>query len=224
MKLKYLSKPGSDAKTVKGEKFGWLTFIMYLAPYNVSGFQVCPFASRGCSSACLFTAGMGIFKNVQEARIKKTLDFFNDRSLFYQRLTDDIEQAVRYAKKKDMRYCFRLNGTSDINWSEFARLHPDHQFYDYTKAYNRMVENDVPNYHLTFSRSEENEEKCLKVLESGGNVAVVFDTVPKTWKGFKVVNGDESDLRFLDPKGVVVGLKAKGKALKDESGFVVKAA
>ena len=36
-----------------------------------------------------------------------------------------------------------------------------------------------------------------------------------------VINGDKTDMRFKDPVGVIVGLKAKGKARKDTSGFVI---
>ena len=104
---------------------------------------------------------------------------------------------------------------------------PETQFYDYTKSFQRMAKfiNRSPefpsNYHLTFSRSEHNETLCDMVLQMGGNVAVVFrDQLPKTWKGFEVVNGDENDLRFLDKSGVVDGLIEKGLAKQDETGFV----
>lgn len=222
MGFHYLSV-GTDAKTKKGEQFGWLTFIMYLAPFNVSGHQVCPFASPGCAAACLFTAGMGKFSNVQEARKRKTREFFQDRQGFLDRLAKDVEKAVKYADKRGMKCCFRLNGTSDINWgSLFVPKFPELQFYDYTKAYNRVVENELSNYHFTFSRSETNTEQALEILEKGHNVAVVFRKVPAQWQGFEVIDGDVSDLRFLDKRGVVVGLKAKGDAKKDTSGFVVQ--
>lgn len=222
MGFHYLSV-GTDAKTKKGEQFGWLTFIMYLAPFTVSGFQVCPFASPGCAAACLFTAGMGKFSNVQEARKRKTREFFQDRKGFFDRLSKDIEKAVKYSEKRGMKCCFRLNGTSDINWGAlFVPRFPELQFYDYTKAYDRILHNDLPNYHLTFSRSETNTEQALSVLEQGKNVAVVFKKVPAQWQGFEVIDGDVSDLRFLDASGVVVGLKAKGDAKRDTSGFVVQ--
>jgi hypothetical protein len=123
----------------------------------------------------------------------------------------------------------RLNGTSDINWERYSVIQAFNkvQFYDYTKNYFRMnlfLDGKLPsNYSLTFSRSETNENDCISILKRGGNVAVVFRSkvLPTHWQGFPVINGDENDLRFLDPKGVVVGLTAKGKAKSDTSGFVV---
>jgi hypothetical protein len=224
----YLSV-GTDAKTVKGEAFGWLTFILYLAPHTISkafgGANTCPFASKGCSAACLYTAGMGKFTNVQESRIRKTVEFFKDRQGFLDRLAKDVEKAVKYSEKKEMKCCFRLNGTSDINWgSIFIPKFPELQFYDYTKSIARVMENDLPNYHLTFSRSESNYDHVLTCLANEKNVAVVFSKpeFPERWNGVKVVNGDLNDLRFLDEPGSVVGLKAKGDAKKDASGFVVR--
>lgn len=225
MSLQLLSV-GADAKTVKGEQYGWLTFILYLAAHVSSGFNVCPFASAGCAAACLFKAGRGRFRNVEEARIRKTLEFFTDRAGFLSKLNKDIEFAVKYAEKRGMKSCFRLNGTSDINWtSTVISKFPELQFYDYTKNPYSILNNDLENYHLTFSRSEENEKEVLKLMEQGHNVAVVFRNkeLPSHWHGVPVINGDQSDLRFLDPKGVIVGLKAKGDAKKDESGFVVDA-
>ena len=102
----------------------------------------------------------------------------------------------------------------------------DVQFYDYTKIVKRAYADLPPNYHLTLSYSEADEEYAEEVLmavaDTGVNAAVVFrDRLPDTFKGFRVIDGDKDDLRFLDPKGVVVGLKAKGKAKQDKSGFVI---
>lgn len=228
MGFHYLSV-GTDAKTVKGEQFGWLTFIMYLAPHAISkpfgGSNVCPFASPGCTESCLYTSGMGKFTNVQEARIRKTVEFFKDRKGFLERLEEDVKSAIKYADKRNMKACFRLNGTSDINWASlFIPKFPDLVFYDYTKGLDRVLHNDLPNYSLTFSRSENNHDKAMQCLENGHNVAVVFNRpeFPETWNGFEVINGDQHDLRFTDKRGVVVGLKAKGDAKKDKSGFVVQ--
>lgn len=220
----YLSS-GTDAKTVKGEKFGWKTFILYLAPHTTSGRNVCPYASKGCAAACLFTAGRGKFKSVREARIRKTKEFFENRKLFLDRLRVDIEDAKREAARLRMKPCFRLNGTSDIGWDALIiREFPKLQFYDYSKNVDAVLENNLSNYHLTFSRSEENQADCDRVLAAGKNVAVVFSgkTKPDTWNGYPVIDGDVSDLRFLDPPGSIVGLKAKGDARKDTSGFVVQ--
>ena len=225
---------GSDAKTIKGESLGYFTGIQYLAPSNVSGvINTCPKASKGCRLACLFTAGRaGIFKKINEARIRKTLMFVNNRVDYFTTLVKDIKSLIKKAGKANFVPCVRLNGTSDIKWEsekidtqsileKFSSI----QFYDYTKDFNRMMDflsgKFVSNYHLTFSRSESNQKQVEEVLKAGGNVAVVFDKLPETYLGYKVINGDESDLRFLDEKNVVVGLKAKGKAKKDAEGFVV---
>lgn len=218
----------SDAKTIKGMKKGWLTFIMYLAPSRASipfgGRDTCPWASPGCSAACLFTAGRAqTFPKINEARIRKTLWYFQNRTEFMAQLHEDIAVAVRIAKKRGLKPCFRLNGTSDIGWSRLWAEYPKLQAYDYSKGADLVMNNALPNYHLTFSRSEENGEDAVRLLAAGKNVAVVFGhPKPKTWHGYKVIDADQNDLRFLDPRGVVCGLSAKGKARHDESGFVVR--
>jgi len=210
---------------------GYLTAIMYLAPHRASGKNVCPEASKGCIAGCLYTSGYGRYSFTQEARIRRTKLFFDDREQFKQQLFDEITTFARRTTKKGLKPAIRLNGTSDLSWE---RLFPDLfttfdnvQFYDYTKITNRAIafgRGDMPsNYHLTYSRSENNEAKCLNVLRSGGNVAVVFDDkeLPLTWHRFRVHNADNTDLRFLDPRGVQ-GLYAKGRAKHDKDGFVVK--
>ena len=230
MKLHLLSV-GSDAKTSKGEKFGWLTAILYLAPARQAGRgEVCTHRSKGCTLACLYTAGRGKMSSVQKARIKRTQLFFDNFAAFQTLLFADIASFVAACEKQGMKACVRLNGTSDIAWERlgvFAAF-PSVQFYDYSKSPIRALQfakGSMPsNYHLTFSRSEENEVQALDILRAGGNVAVVFGGVfPKLWNGFPVIDGDESDLRFLDKRNVVVGLKAKGDGKKDSTGFVVYA-
>ena len=218
----------SDVKTTKGEKLGVLTGILYLAPANISGYEVCPRRSKGCTDACLYTAGMGKFNNVQAARIKKTKMFFENRDEFLKILSDDIKSLVKKANKINMIPAVRLNGTSDIDWTRFDIMNqfPDVQFYDYTKVLNRLSKSIPDNYHLTFSKNESNDKECQSALNLGFNVAVVFSTkkgspLPEKYMGYTVYNGDETDVRFKDPKGVVVGLIAKGDAKKDETGFVV---
>tara|TARA_R110000824_G_scaffold81404_1_gene204641 strand:- start:4031 stop:4747 length:717 start_codon:yes stop_codon:yes gene_type:complete len=223
----------TNAKTIKGQKKGFLTGICYLAPSDASGvMNTCPNASKGCREACLFTAGRGAMSNVRDPRIAKTVSFHNDPAAWMAQLAKEITALVKRAKKNGLTPCVRLNGTSDIAWEDVAvggeqnimRLFPNVQFYDYSKRPLRVVNNRLPNYHLTFSRSESNEKHVQAVLGAGTiNVAVVFrKTLPATFYGRTVVNGDESDLRFLDPVNVVVGLVDKGKAKKDETGFVVE--
>jgi archaellum component FlaF (FlaF/FlaG flagellin family) len=228
--MKSLLSIDTNAKTVKGQKKGYKTGILYLAPASVSGVvNVCIFASEACRIACLYSAGRGTFTSVQQARINKTKLFVSDKHAFVETLKINVSKLVSNCLKSKATPTIRLNGTSDINWERYSVIQsfPKVQFYDYTKNHFRMMlflEGKLPsNYSLTFSRSETNETQCLEVLNRGGNVAVVFrsKTLPNTWNGFKVINGDENDLRFLDPKGVVIGLSAKGKAKSDTSGFVV---
>jgi hypothetical protein len=217
-----------NTKTVKGEAMGFQTYIMHLAPSTLSGYQTCPMASEGCASACLNTAGRGRFTATQEARIRKTRWFFENRDAFMAQLVKDIEAAIRKASREGMTPVFRLNGTSDIRWETVAfggfrnimEMFPTIQFYDYTKLPNRR---NVPsNYHLTFSRSESNERDAMHVLANGiMNVAIVFEELPTEFAGVKVIDGTETDLRFLDEEGVIVGLLAKGQAKKDTSGFTI---
>lgn len=222
-----------NPKILKGTAFGYLTAILHLAPGRLSGFNVCPGASLACLDACLNTAGRGgIIKKgettntIQKARLRKTLAFFNETETFMAQLAKEIGNIVKLANKHGLKPAIRLNGTSDIRWENekvgnFANLmemFPNVIFYDYTKLANRR--NLPPNYRLTFSLSESNDVSAEQALAAGMNVAVVFRNLPPTFMGRPVIDGDVSDLRFLDPMGVIVGLKAKGKAKKDTSGFV----
>jgi hypothetical protein len=248
MKLLTIGNP----KTLKGEKQGYITAVLHLAPASTSGFNVCPMATSGCKASCLNTAGRGgiaagnaTFESaegalpdnaIQKARIKRTQWFFTDRKAFMLALHDQIADFVRKAKRNGLIPCVRLNGTSDIRWESVPVIFTTHsianlmacfpqvQFYDYTKIANRR---NVPaNYHLTFSLAENNDAHAASVLASGGNVAVVYrdKALPQSYaiSGVtrEVVSGDESDLRFLDRQGVIVGLYAKGRAKKDTLGFV----
>jgi hypothetical protein len=217
----------TNYKTSKGEKLGILTGILYLAPAKISGYEVCPMRSAGCTAACLYTAGMGAFSNVQQARIKKTKMFFEQREEFFKLLHKDIKSLIAKAKKENLTPAIRLNGTSDINWVRFKifEQYPEVQFYDYTKMLNHLTK-DVDNYHITFSKNESNDVDCKIALERGYNVAVVFNTkkgvsLPPSWNNYPVYDGDDTDVRFYDPDNHVIGLRAKGMAKKDNSGFVI---
>lgn len=218
-----------NPKLMKGEKKGYLSFVLHLAPADLSGHETCPKRTAGCTAACLNTAGRGgIFKKgestnvIQQARIRKTKMFFENREQFLKDLESDIRAGIKQAEKQGLIPAFRLNGTSDIAWEKYGIIEkfPEVQFYDYTKMRNRKVSH-LKNYHLTFSKADGNDMDVRLAASAGMNVAVVFKNVPETYIGRTVINGDETDLRFLDPKGVVVGLSAKGKAKKDTSGFVV---
>jgi hypothetical protein len=238
----------ANPKTVKGQKRGYKTAVLYLAPANLSGFNVCPMATNGCTAACLNTAGRGgLFQSVQKSRIAKTRFFFEHREAFLTQLVKELSRFITKTRQEGFEPVVRLNGTSDILWERLRipalawkvsgiamgapnimALFPDVQFYDYTKHWPNKRANLPHNYALTYSLNEapDSETHAVEALQAGWNVAVVFRKPPfpltyrlgdyTAW----VVDGDKDDLRFLDQQGVVVALKAKGKAKKDTSGFV----
>lgn len=252
MKLLTIGNP----KTMKGEKLGFLTAILHLAPHRLSGYNVCPMATAGCAAACLNTAGRGgmfagektahltgsemvtqincgkLVNRIQSARITRTKMVAEHRKDFLAQLVKELRSFFKMAEKNGLTPVVRLNGTSDLRWEIYKltvdgveydnimSVFSDIQFYDYTKIPNRR--NLPANYHLTFSLAEDNDIFALTAIQNGMNIAVVFRTkdFPMEFMGLSVVDGDESDLRFLDRSGSVVGLKAKGKAKKDTSGFV----
>ena len=240
-----------NPKVLKGIKQGYNTYILHLAPADLSGKEVCPKRTIGCTNACLNLAGRGgMFKRgettnvIQQARIRKTQLFFNNRNEFMDLLVKDILLAIKQSAKLGLIPVFRLNGTSDLSWEKYpvqiGNIHysnifeafPNVQFYDYTKVLGRKI-SGISNYNLTFSAADGNDADTMKAWQQGYNIAMVFgikktlpmpETVDFYGNGYHakapVFNGDESDLRFLDPRGVVVGLYAKGKAKKDTTGFV----
>lgn len=218
--IKKLLSISADAKTIKGEKLGYRTAILYLQPCS----EVCPWSTKGCRQGCLNTAGRGRFNSTQIARKNKTAWYMCHDKSFVQCLGIEIDSFIKSSKKKNLKPCVRLNGTSDIKWENHFGLqeHQTIRFYDYTKGFKRILWNNQKKYHLTFSATEHTKWFHIWLLKLlGKNTAVVFrKELPKKYKGIKVINGDEHDLRFLDPKGVIVGLKAKGMAKKDTTGFV----
>jgi len=235
VKVSQLLSPGdSNAKLTKSDLSGkgYLTYGLALAPAKESGYQMCPKATQGCTKACLHHQGRArVWETIKLARIAKTVAFHERREWFMAKLRRELDGAVRRAEKEEKRVAFRPNLFSDVRWEKLsARLFadfPEVQSYDYSKLPAKALDfaaGKLPtNYHVTFSRSENNEDDCLRVLKAGGNVAVVFlPPLPRKWMGYKVIDGDETDLRFLDPENVVVGLKAKGSARSDDSGFVVR--
>ena len=230
-----ISTPDANPKTAKNEKFGVLTSPLHLAPASLSGFNVCAKSTQACRDVCLHTAGNPAYMAGKErARVAKTKLYFGDREAFLRLLIADMAWLSHKAENLGLKAGLRLNATSDIPFEtvryddtpilEFARA-ADIHVYDYTKIVKRAM---AQPYHLTFSRTEDNWKDCAKVLRAGGNVAAVFrvtksQPLPDTWCGFEVINGDESDWRPGDKPGTVVGLKAKGKAVHDTSGFVINA-
>jgi hypothetical protein len=240
---KNLLSISQDSKTIKGEKLGCLTGILYLAPHKISGKNLCAHASPGCSLACLYTAGHGKFNNVQNARIKKTLYFLKERENFMQDLYRSIIKLIKKADKLNLTPVIRLNGTSDLRWENMRfnyngkhktifQAFPMIQYYDYTKyplssgRWDKLPDN----YDLTFSLSENNYNEAFEALMTGARVAAVYNKLPEK-QIFKVgnlnieipvINADSNDLRFKDKPGVICGLIAKGDAKKDTSGFVLQ--
>jgi len=221
----------ANPKIQKGTKMGYLSFILHLAPATLSGRETCPKRTAGCTAACLNTAGRGgMFKRgentniIQKARIRKTEYFFNDRAGFMADLVSDINKAIKFAAKQGLTPVFRLNGTSDLSWEKYGAAYGKNifelfdyvQFYDYTKVLGRKVKH-LKNYHLTFSKADGNDSDVAEALFQGMSVVAVYDRIPEG-----VPSADETDLRFLDPKGTMLGLKAKGRAKKDYSGFVIR--
>lgn len=222
-------------KVSLGEGHGVLTRALYLSPASESGRNLCPSSTEGCRAACLgHSSGFMVFATHKAARIAKSQFLQNDRAGFIDQLRKEIQQTCRKAVRENMQTAIRLNGSSDIGWENLAptifRMFPDVHFYDYTKRPERMkrslTSRDWPaNYRLTFSRSGENDAYVRATLAIGGNVAVVFatDEFPETYLGRPVVSGEVSDYRYGDPCNVVIGLKARGAAKRDTSGFVIHA-
>lgn len=245
-----------DQKTIKGTKKGYLTAIIYMAPHKLSGRNLCAFATPGCIKACLNIAGMGVFSNVQKARLKRSLFFINHKEAFMVNLIKRITNFIKLSKKRGLIPVIRLNGTSDIPFENIKikadydllkrgvikllgdtrigayynimQLFPNIKFYDYTKyPLNKRNKSNLNNYDLTYSLAENNFKDAKQYLDTKtGRVSAVFsDTIPTTYKGYKVINGDNTDLRFLEPQGVIVGLKFKGRPVDKikglNSGFVI---
>jgi len=232
MNFKLLSSLNSNSKLEKSNKVQdkYLNVNMYMHP---SSTKICPYQDIAkCKEPCLNTAGLGgVYKSIQDARKRKTDLFLNDRDTFMEYIIEDITKFVNYCDKKGKLPAVRLNGTSDIQWETIKvngktlfEIFPTVQFYDYTKIPTRKTKH-IPNYHLTWSYSEANQKYADRFSDVEHNKAVVFNTktLPSFFKGLKVIDGDTHDMRFLDEDNVVVGLRAKGKAKTDTSGFVIQA-
>ena len=231
---KYNLLSSGSTKIEKSNKLSdkYFSRIIYLAPDDLADGKntLCPYAKIAkCSEACLNTAGMGKFSNVQQSRIRKSLLFLNEPQEFMRQLVQDVNKFLKECDRLGKKPALRLNGTSDIQWETIEvdghenifAMFPQIQFYDYTKIPTRKVEH-IPNYHLTWSYSEANDKYATLFDKVSNNIAVVFrDALPKMFKGLKVIDGDKHDMRFLDETQVVVGLIEKGEAKKDTSGFVI---
>ena len=249
----------ANPKTIKGQKQGYMTAILYLSPSDSSGYQVCAMAKlAGCISGCLNVAGHGGMSKgnatftapnglqlpdnaIQKARIRRTKLYFEDRTEFFNQLIIEIQKFIKKAGNKGLIPVVRLNGTSDIAWenqkvtfqgftySNIFEIFPKIQFYDYAKTYNRVTKKQPNNYHLSLSYSLASLQYSVNVMQaakvSGKNlIVVVRDLETKRQllaQSSTYIDGDISDLRFKDAPNSIVLLKAKGKAKKDKSGFVL---
>jgi len=224
----------SDAKTGKGEKDGYLTGIFYGAQGNLSGYEACSQRTEACYDICLGGKGRAeSYPAIMTSRINKTIMFFEYRDAWLKMMFRDIDALVRKAQREGLTPCVRLNGSTGINFNRplgkervnLFEMYSKLTFYDYTESIKQMrkyLRGELPsNYHLTYSRKEDNWAECEEVLASGGNVAAVFgilkrESMPDQYKGYKVIDADQNDLRFLDPSGVICGLRPKGKRQRIE--------
>jgi hypothetical protein len=243
-----LSAAQSIAKLAKNDGHGYRTVGITLLPHTLgSAITLCPHASPDCIAGCLNLSGRTMAQTVQtdiimRSRLARTILWNTDRARFLEMLAYELGRERQTAQRNGETLIARGNVVSDIDWAgkhrAIVEMFPDVIWYGYTKnplAFDRWATGQYPaNYHLVFSRSEKNEVAALTFLARGLNVSVIFDTVyssqskkplPATWKGLRVIDGDETDLRFLDPRGVVVGLRAKGR-LRQPSfanhGFVIR--
>jgi hypothetical protein len=218
----------SDNEKLKLAGEEYLVYGIQLAPADIAGFEVCPQASEECRKACIFTSGRGRMTPVKLGRIKRKLAFFHHRELFLKHLIYEINSKLKYCKKNGLKLAIRLNVFSDIKWErvfpEIFSIFPMVQFYDYSKIASRFNSDyKLPNnYHLTFSRSENTSLEFIHDLIGRGiNVAIPFDCgkheLPSQWEGIPIIDGDLHDSRFMDDRGVIVGLSAKGDGKKMES-------
>lgn len=237
--LSYLGSVSISSKHVKAEKYGELTYGIYLAPANISGYEVCPMRTEGCTAVCLHESGHNRIDKgrITESRIKKTKLFFEHREFFVDWMAAEIESWSKKAESRGMKFSVRINNTSDINPKSFytvrdskkiniLEMFPHIQFYDYTKVGNRTaLTHKYGNYDLTFSFSGENMDACREALENGVRVAMVFkDKLPEDYMGYPVIDGDKYDMRYLDKGSVIVGLKYKKTKVKltEDNSFVIQ--
>jgi hypothetical protein len=218
-----------NPKTKKGESLGYLTLVLHLSPGKDNAFKenLCPFATKECLALCLNDSGRAAMggKNgkIRNARRRKANEFLTDKRQFLENMVREIEYYKRRATRQGLKLVVRLNGTTDINWSQVLYLNgqniyqllPEIQFYDYTKDWEILqASKAIPNQYITFSWSGKNEGECIQAINEGFNIAVPFvgkksEPFPVEFLGLPVFNADETDLRFLDPVGIA-GLKVKG--------------
>lgn len=253
--ITYIGSATQSTKLNKSYHAGTYTYGIYLAPWNLAsrlsgipGMNNCA-CGQNCHKYCLNGSGhnkgdiiaYGEYSHINVSRVKKTILFYYNRKLFMFLVIHEIHKAKLYAEKHNLEFSVRINCTSDLNIELFnspktnkniLKIFGDTQFYDYTKISSRYkIADKYDNYHLTFSFDGKNWDKCQKILKNHGQVAVVFDGVmPTTYKGYKVISGDNYDMRYKDPHGVIIGLTYHktaenyntGEYIPVENDFVVR--
>ena len=239
--LSYLGKINNGAKHIKAGKYGELVYTIYLAPGNMSGYEVCPGRTPECTALCLNESGHNRMESdtrgnfINDSRIKKTKLFFDEREFFTRWVIFEINSGIAKAQREGKKFSVRINNTSDISPEQLyivengikkniLELFPNTIFYDYTKVANRVLLTEkYINYDITYSFNGHNWDMCEKMLHNGTRVAVVFEKVPDEYKGYKVIDGDKFDMRYKDPNNVIVGLKYKKTRTKvGTSSFVIR--
>jgi hypothetical protein len=216
-----------NSKLQKGlEDTKLVIYGLELIPSNYTeGLNLCPKADT-CKNSCLAFSGhasliklsKGSLNDTIKKRVRRTFLFKKDRKFFEEILKLEIEHKNRLASFDNTRAVFRLNTFSDIDWKNFISSLPEISFYDYTKVWNRKP---LKNYSLTYSVSTNTSKlEILSKLHSGNSIAVVFEgkALPESFLGFKVFDGNTSDLRILDKSSSVIGLTLKRSiGLKEDS-------
>lgn len=215
--MKLLTQEIASPKLAKHEASNYYTAILYLA--GAGDTRLCPASTEGCRAVCLVTeAGRGSFDNVRQARQARTNLLFDRRDEFLNILRADIKSVIRKARKLGKTPAVRLNGGSDLDWTEIYSEFTEVQFWEYTKRPDLALKlNKLPNVQATYSHNEHTTNRITGIMLANGiNIAMVFDLwsrkggdLPANVGSVPVIDGDVHDLRFLDPKGVIVGLRLK---------------
>jgi hypothetical protein len=230
----YLTRPhhrllsDSEANTKLAKNLA-PTWGLSLAQHNLSGYNVCPYATPGCIASCVGKCGMaGVFPKVMQARIAKTRLFFHDRPTFLGQLVKELRQKDARCERLGVVGVVRLNVFSDLPWENWIDLSAfkNLRFYDYTKnlgrAFAALADLRYSNYRLCYSVNEDSDMDDVRtLLARGGTAAIVLNVryvnannkgpMPDTIDNIRVIDGDVSDDRGLDPRGVYVGLRLKGR-------------
>ena len=219
--MKLLDTNGGNTKIAKTNKE---QSIRYAGLSLYPNHKICAGSkAAGCMDACLKSAGRGRFDNVASARQAKTDWLMNDPDSFKLQLYKELANFEALCKRTNVKPVVRLNTISDVDWSNVMQAFKNITFVDYTKIAKRLTKK-LDNQKLIFSYSGKSSysKQVRLALTTDSPIAVVFrGGLPKTFLGRTVIDGDLSDWDNANAGAVIIGLKAKGDAKKDQSGFVV---